>query len=566
MEVTPSPTALCSRDERFKVKPGADLSALLKSGADIAWCAELLELSHTGALLALDGEIAAGVVVTLCLMHEGKLAFEDQATVMRVDPRDPCRVAVAFSARPPLEALSDALLPQAYVRDELAMPQQRDRGGAARMCRVNDFFRLKSPDLFAKCVAFSEGAGELQRAGMYQALYRVTLTTALDHRAVVFNPLTGREEVMVCFDSNSYLGLHLHPKVVAASRAVLDLVGYGTPSAQVLGGTSRYLRELEARLCEFYGREDAIVFPSGYAANQGLLTALLREDDLVVRDQFSHASIQDGSAMSLSHRQRVFRHGDLASLEKILTSEAQRGELQGRLIATDGVFSMHGAVADLPGLVSVAARHGARLLVDEAHATGVYGATGHGTEELFGMPGSIDVLMGTFSKAPGTIGGYVCGSKALVTYLRFFARSGLFTAALPAHLCAGVTEAFNVMEREPEHRERLWANTFRLHAMLMSAGLPVSPTVSPIITVFSGATPMLWSLAASLFASGVKVGTVDHPAVARGETILRITVNARHTEGDLEQLCAALLAAYKGHGLLGKTTDEIRAMGLALER
>jgi 7-keto-8-aminopelargonate synthetase-like enzyme len=221
---------------------------------------------------------------------------------------------------------------------------------------------------------------------------------------------------MICFDSNSYLGLHLHPRVVGAVKAALDRVGFGTPSAQLLGGTNRYLRELEETVARFHGRAKAMIFPSGYAANLGVLTALLRKGDRVAIDRFSHASLHDGARASGARRGHVFPHLDVAALERQLGEPPGRGPDGGTLVATDGVFSMHGSLAPLPALRDLATRHNALLLVDEAHATGVMGATGRGLEEHYGLPGAIDVLVGTFSKAPGAMGGYVCGSPELVLH------------------------------------------------------------------------------------------------------------------------------------------------------
>jgi glycine C-acetyltransferase len=254
-------------------------------------------------------------------------------------------------------------------------------------------------DLFDRCREFGSLLGELKAKGLYEALYRVTLAGPLDHRITVVDPFTSRLRDMVCFDSNSYLGLHRHPRVLRAARRALARFGAGTPSAPLLGGTSTLLRELERTVSDFHGREAAIVFPSGYAANVGLLTALVGRDDIVACDRFSHASLRDGVRFAGPRRALVYRHRDVGHLERLLAG--QRGAPGARLVATDGVFSMHGSTAPLPALRRAADAHGARLLVDEAHSVGVLGPTGRGLEEAFEMPGAIDILMGTFSKAPG---------------------------------------------------------------------------------------------------------------------------------------------------------------------
>lgn len=424
---------------------------------------------------------------------------------------------------------------------------------------LRDFHRSDGPDLLAKCRALHGYVRQLEREGSYQSLYRVTLTSGLDHRIRVLDPRSGREVEMICFDSNSYLGLHLHPRVIAAVKRALDRVGYGTPSAPLLCGTNRYLRELEETVARFHEREDAMVFPSGYAANVGVLTALLRERDLVVMDCFSHASIHDGAKASGARQCRSFPHRDLTCLNRLLSEAGDGG---GKLIVTDGVFSMHGTLAPLAGLRALATRHGALLLVDEAHATGVIGPAGRGLEEECGLPGAIDVLVGTFSKAPGAAGGYVCGSRELVTYLRFFARPGMFTAALPAATCAGLTEAFRVMEEEPEHRERLWRNVRVLAPALIEAGLCVPRDVeSPILPVFLGSSQLLRRFSQELFASGIKCGNVSYPAVRRGEAVARLAVNARHTPEDLGRAIEVFTRLGRKYGILHRDREEIREIG-----
>jgi 4-hydroxy-2,2'-bipyrrole-5-methanol synthase len=308
-----------------------------------------------------------------------------------------------------------------------------------------------------------------------------------------------------------------------------------------------------------------MIFPSGYAANLGVLTALLRKGDRVALDRFSHASLHDGARASGARRRHVFPHLDVAALERQLAEPPGRGPDGGTLIATDGVFSMHGSLAPLPALRDLATRHHALLLVDEAHATGVMGATGRGLEEHYGLPGAIDVLVGTFSKAPGAMGGYVCGSPELVRYLRFFANPGLFTASLPAATCAGLTEAFRVMEEEPGHRERLWRNVRVLEPALRAAGLSLPRLVeSPILTVFLGTTGLLHRFSRDLFASGIKCGTIDYPAVPRGAAVVRLAVTARHVPADLERAVDVFSRLGRKHDILHREPEEIHEIGSRL--
>jgi glycine C-acetyltransferase len=433
-----------------------------------------------------------------------------------------------------------------------------DERDAGRVPALADF-RRGGGELFDKCSRFRGFTQQLKRDGCFQAQYRVVLEGPLDHVIRVRDPFSGAVREMLCFDSNSYLGLHLDPRVTAAVRRVLDVTGYGTPSAQVLGGTNRWLRELEDAISAFYGREDTIVFPTGYGANVGALTGLLGPDDLVAVDRLSHASIHDGCRWSGARFGGVYAHVDLAGLDRLLARDAAAA--QGRLVVTDGVFSMHGTVAPLPGLRAIASRHGARLMVDEAHSLGVFGERGRGLEEHFNVPGAIDVLMGTFSKAPGAIGGYVTGRADVVEYLRFFARASLFTASLPAPLCAGITEAIRIIDREPERRLELWSNARYLHGRLDEAGLPVPPRESPILTVFMGDERLLWAASRELFSAGLKCGNVCHPAVPRGEGILRLTLNARHTREELDRAAELLIGLARRYDLAGRSRAEIVEIG-----
>lgn len=431
------------------------------------------------------------------------------------------------------------------------------RGAECTRQTLDHFHDCAGPDILEKCRKFQGWVGEMHRLQLYQRFYRVTLNGPIDNRVTARGLMDGTERALLCFDSNSYLGLHLHPKVLETVESVTRAVGYGTPSAQLLCGTNRYLRELEDELCEFHEREAAMVFPSGFAANIGILRALVRPEDAVFRDQHAHASIHEGCRMSGAKRSKIFAHNDTAYLERLLT-RAVHGGANGRLVATDGVFSMHGELAPLPELVRVCQKHGARLMLDDAHGVGVLGASGRGVEEHFDQVGSVDILMGTLSKAIGGLGGYVCGDRDLIDYLRWFAPSGLFTTSLPAAMCAGAKTALEVIRSEPEHRARLWRNIERFVPQLKSGGLIVSDGHSPIVTVFIGAQELLWRVSRDLFDAGIKCGNVLYPAVARDACILRFTLNARHSRVDLDYAAETLIRIARKHDVVGHTKEELR--------
>jgi glycine C-acetyltransferase len=411
---------------------------------------------------------------------------------------------------------------------------------------LSDFERSETSDLFDKSRRFSGWLEQFRKLGVLQTMYCVALEGPLDHRIRVRDPATGGTLELICFDSNSYLGLHLHPRVIAATHRAIDEMGYGTPSAQLLGGTNRWLLALEDELAAFHDREAALVYPSGYQANIGILSGLLREDDLLVIDAYSHASIHDGARFA-GCRTAHYRHNDMDELDQVLARLAPQA--RGVLIAADGLFSMHGDLALLPEIRKVANRHGARVMIDEAHSTGILGSTGRGLEEHFGLDGAVDVLMGTFSKAPGAVGGYVCGDRSLIEYLRYFSRPSIFTATLPAAICAGLVEAFHVMREEPEHRQRLWANSQRMWNGLKQLRLDVGASPSPILTVGIGHESKQPLLAIELFRAGLKCGLARYPAVPHGHAILRLTMNSRHTEEDIDRTLEVLADIAERHEL-----------------
>ena len=441
------------------------------------------------------------------------------------------------------------------------MPIHADESISLETHSLADFAGGGGHDVLAKCTRFASLVADFDAREDARGQFRVELEGPLDHHARHRDPATGTVRELVCFDSNGYLGLQRDPRVVAAVHRALDEVGYGTPSAQLLGGTSRHLRELEDTVSAFVGREATAIFPSGYAANVGALTALLSRGDFAAHDRFAHASIADGCRFS-GATTRLYGHGDMTALDGVLSRIPRT--VSGRLVVTDGLFSMHSSIADLPTLRRLCDKHGARLMLDDAHGLGVLGETGRGTEEHWGMQGSADILMGTFSKAPGSIGGYVSGSRELVEYLRFFARAGVFTAALPAATCAGITEAFRIMEREPEHRTRLWENARRLWSGLRETGWIVPREASPIVTAFVGHDRLLYRASRELFDRGFKVGVVSYPAVPKNQSVLRMSVSARHTAEDLDRAIDALADIGRRYGVLNRAPEEIVAVGQGL--
>jgi glycine C-acetyltransferase len=331
----------------------------------------------------------------------------------------------------------------------------------------------------------------------------------------------GREVLNLC--ANNYLGLANHPEIVAAAKAGLDRWGYGLSSVRFICGTQEIHKELERTLSEFLGTEDTILYSSCFDANGGFFEALLSEQDAIVSDELNHASIIDGVRLCRAQRFR-YRTGDLADLEARL-SEARGARF--RVIATDGVFSMDGAMAPLAGICALAERYEALVLVDDSHATGFVGPGGRGTHEQAGVMGRVDVLTGTLGKAlGGASGGYVSGRREIVEFLRQRSRPYLFSNTVPPAVVAGALKAIELVEREPALRAHLWENTRYFRGRIASLGFTVTPGDHPIIPIMIGDAALAHRMAARLLEKGIYVVGFAYPVVPRGTARIRVQVSA----------------------------------------
>jgi 8-amino-7-oxononanoate synthase len=383
-----------------------------------------------------------------------------------------------------------------------------------------DTHTLQHVALFDKCKGFTK-AREIQAAGLYP--YFKAISKAEDTVVLI----EGKERVMM--GSNNYLGLTHHPRVLESSRRALEMFGSGCTGSRFLNGTLDLHEQLEQRLAEFLGKEAALVFSTGYQANLGLISGLVGRGDIVFLDKLDHASIVDGAKMSFGETER-FNHGDLDQLELRLSRHGERG----KLVIVDGVYSMEGNIADVPGLVKVTQKHGAALAVDDAHAVGVLGPNGEGTAHHFGMQDEVDLIVGTFSKSLASIGGFVAASESVIHYLKHHARPLIFTAALPPANTAGVLAALEVMQAEPERRTRLWENTRQLQAGFRSLGFDIGPTQTPIVPVLIGTLEHTFVFWRRLFDAGVFTNPVVPPAVPPDECRLRTSLMATHTAGQID--------------------------------
>jgi glycine C-acetyltransferase len=362
----------------------------------------------------------------------------------------------------------------------------------------------------------------LREQGLYRSL------RVLEGRQQTTAEFDGR--TVVNLSSNNYLGLTTHPKLIERAIAATRELGAGSGSVRTIAGTMRIHLELEQRLAAFKHTEAVVVFQSGFAANAGTVAAVLNKEDVVVSDELNHASIIDGCRLSRAAI-KVFPHKDAGAARKIL-QELPSG--QRKLLITDGVFSMDGDVGALPELCDLAEEFGCIMMVDDAHASGVFGRNGRGTIDHFQMHGRVDIQVGTLSKAMGALGGYVAGSRALIEFLYHRARPFLFSTSHPPAVAAACLAALDILEQEPEIIERLWDNTRYFKGGLQQLGFNTGLSESPITPVIAGEGSRAMKLSDRLFAAGVFAQGIAYPTVARDKARVRTIVTATHTRDELQ--------------------------------
>jgi glycine C-acetyltransferase len=349
-------------------------------------------------------------------------------------------------------------------------------------------------------------------------------------------------ERVISLSSNDYLGLTHHPRLRQAALDAVGLYGAGSGAVRTIAGTMALHEELEADLARFKGVEAVLTFQSGFSANTGVIPTITGETDLIVSDELNHASIIDGMRLSKAPR-KIYRHADVAALREVLAQARDTGrDGSGEpyrlvLVVTDGVFSMDGDIAPLPGIVKAAEEFGAAVMVDDAHASGVLGRNGRGSVDHFGLHGRVAIQVGTLSKAVGVLGGYVAGSRNLRDILIQRARPFLFSTSHPPAVAAACREAIKVMEEEPELLERLWANTRRFKAELARLGFDIGRSETPITPVMLGDSETTIRFSERLLGEGVFATSVVFPTVPLDRSRIRTIVTAAHSD---EQLDTAL--------------------------
>jgi 8-amino-7-oxononanoate synthase len=380
--------------------------------------------------------------------------------------------------------------------------------------------------IFDKCEGYTM-AREAQAAGVYP--YFTPIQQATGTEALI----DGEWKIMV--GSNNYLGLTHHPKVLEAASAALHRYGSGATGSRFLNGTLNLHYELEERLAAFFRKPAALVFTPGYQAGLGALSTLVGRGDHLFMDKLNHASLVDGARLGFGEVHR-YRHGDFTALDRELS---RLPEGANALVATDGVFSMEGSIVDLPSLVAVTKKHNAALLVDDAHAIGVLGDNGSGTARHFGLSDEVDLILATFSKSLASVGGVIAGSETVIHWLRHHSRALIFTASMPPSSVAGALAALDIIESEPERRERLWANTRRVSESLKSMGYDIGASETPIIPVIVGDIMRAGYFWRALMDDGVFTHPIVPPAVAPNSCRIRISMSAEHTDEQIDRVLGA---------------------------
>ena len=406
----------------------------------------------------------------------------------------------------------------------------------------SSFYYSSSDDPFAILEPFNEWYGRAQREGYY--LYGQPMSTPPQPCIDLQEQLQQHPVSLLNFSSYNYLGLSYRPEVIAAAKRALDQYGLGAAGSPILSGTMQVHEELERALADFKRKEAALVFPTGYSTNVGLIQGLMRPGDWIVADQNAHASIVDGAILSKANV-KFFKHNKPEDLEKKLSGTTGK-----KLVVVEGVYSMDGDVCRLPEIVEIAKRHNARIVIDEAHSTFVYGTHGRGVAEHFGLEDEIDIHVGTFSKALGGQGGYIAGSRHLYKYLMGFARSRFFSCALSPVVAAGVMESLRLVQSEPQLRERLWENVRYIREQLANYGIDTADSTSQVIPVMVRNDRRIMHIAHRLQEAGLYLQPILYPAVAKHRSRFRMSISASHTRGQMDEAVSILVRVLREEGIL----------------
>jgi 8-amino-7-oxononanoate synthase len=374
-------------------------------------------------------------------------------------------------------------------------------------------------------------------------LYSEPLQSAPGTRIRVRDRKTGEVRDLINMASYNYLGISYRDEVKEAAIEATRKYGLGASGSPILSGTFEIHNELAEGVASFKDKEAAILFPTGYSANVGFISSIMRSGDNILLDQYSHASIVDGAILAKANTV-FFRHNNPMDLERKL--QKTKGK---KLVVVEGVYSMDGDVCTLPEIVGVAKRHGARILIDEAHSTFLFGPNGRGVAEHFGLDKEIDFHLGTFSKSLGGQGGFVCGSRDLVNYVNAFGRSRFFSCNLAPNLAAGLLAGLRIVEREPHLRAKLWSNVAFLRRRFAEEGIDIGKSTSQVMPVMVNNDAKVLSVAEKVQQRGLFLNPVTYPAVPKHKSRLRISVSAAHSEQELEEAVQVIAGVLRDEGI-----------------
>lgn len=388
-------------------------------------------------------------------------------------------------------------------------------------------------DIQAKSQAFADVWDSYLNRN-YLFLKRMALSGSGATR-IIWDAYTNQEREMIYLASNDYLNLTNHPKVVAAGQAALLKYGAGAGSVPLFGGTLDIHVELEKKIAKFKGCESALLYTSGFGTNSSTLLSILQQQDVAILDKLVHASIVDGC---VNTNVMYFSHNNMESLEKVL-HECQ-GKFRNIVVVVDGVYSMDGDIAPLDKIQTLTSEYGAMLMIDEAHATGVIGENGKGSPEHFHLEGKIDIVSGTFSKALGGVGGFIAGNSDLIKYLSFYSRAYMFSTAMTPQVCGSILTALDVIENEPEIRQRLWRNIYYFREKLQALGFNIGSSETAIFPIIIGDNWVVNNICQELHNLNIYVNPVFYPAVPRKLARLRLSLMSEHTIAQLDTVLNAL--------------------------
>lgn len=405
-----------------------------------------------------------------------------------------------------------------------------------------DFFDVDA-DMAGRAKMFGEYLKDIREKRHLQ--YRRISTDGSGPVMKVVDHYTGKIKEMVYLASNDYLNLTKHPRTIAAGRKALEKYGSGAGSVPLLGGTLDIHIELEKKIAKFKGCEDSIIYTSGFGSNCGSLLSILQEKDIAILDTYVHASIIDGCK---STNIRFFRHNDMNSLERVL--QRVKDKYRTKLIAVDGVYSMDGDIASLDRIAELAKTHGAYVMVDEAHATGVIGDTGRGTPQHHKIEGKVDIVAGTLSKALGGVGGFIAANSELVELLRYYSRPYIFSTAMTPQVAGSLLAAIDVIEEEPEHRERLWENIRYFRSNLTALGFDLGNSETAIFPIIIGNDLKVKEICRRLHELDIYANPVMYPAVPKRLSRIRMSLMSAHTKEHLDKALDALETAGREYGVI----------------